>query len=248
MAQKRSSAEAELQPLAIRSDENKRMKITPSAELRSNSSEETANSGTPALRSSPDVELDSETDRSSVSSEASDESEDEEDEEDESESESEDEEPDEETVNLPERMKRPNEERITLGGPAKPDMDPAKVMKEAKKIYNMLQVFMPMMREANADLLERGDDANMELVKEGEKHIEMDLGLGVLEEQKEEEALKEADSKEADEDQEDEGEQTPDVMRELLGAKTASVRPNIEEVNATGEKFRKTGETHGKIT
>ena len=248
MAQERSSAEAELQPLAIRSNENKRTKITPSAELRSNSSEETAVSDAPALRSSPDLEFDGETDQSSVSSESSDESEDEEDEEDESESGSEDEESDEDVVNLPEMTTRRNEERITLGGPAKPDIDSARVMEEAQKIYAKLQEFLPMMREANADLLKRGDDANMELVKEGERHIEMDLGLGVLEDQKEEEALREADSEEEDEDQEDEGEQSPDVMGELLGAKTESVRPRIEEVKVTSEKSRKTSDPHGKIT
>lgn len=247
MAQKRSPVEAELQPLAIRSTENKRTKMSPSFELRSNSSEETAVLEAPALQSSPEPSPNSETDQSSVSSEPSSDSEDE-DEEDESEQESEDEESDEDTNDLSERTVRPGQDRVTLGGPAKPHIDPARVMEEAQKLYTKLQEFLPMMREANADLLKKGDDANMERVKDGERHIEMDLGLGVLEEQKEEAALKEAGSEEDSEDDGGEGEESTDAMRELLGAKIKGVRPSIEEVQVANMKSEEHGGSDGRNT
>ncbi|CAK3810618.1 Hypothetical predicted protein [Lecanosticta acicola] len=228
MVSKRNSSEAEL-PLRHAHEDRKRTRMDPATELRSNSSEETTVSEAPALRYSPGLERAS-TDPSSVSSESSDDGEDE-DEDSELEFESdESEDDDEDDESLAEEEVRPQEERIRLGGPNKPDIDPKRVMEEAQKLCAKLQEFMPKLRAANSDLAEKGDKLNMENVEEGERHIEMSLGLGVLEEQKGEEEVALKDVQDRSEEVTEEEERGRDAMRELLGMDVGGVRPSIEEV------------------
>lgn len=122
------------------------------------------------------------------------------------------------------------EEIITLGGPKKPEIDPKRIMEEASKIHARLQELIPKLRQANAELAEKGPSANMEDVGDDEQHIEMDLGLGVLEEKHEEEgdALNEAGGKDTTPQEE---ESKPDVIQSLLGANKDHAPPSIEEVD-----------------
>lgn len=75
-------------------------------------------------------------------------------------------------------------EVITLRAPTshrKPPIDSARVQIYAKELQARLEEFMPKLRQANSELATRGNGLNIEDVGEDEQHIEMNLGLGVLE-------------------------------------------------------------------
>jgi hypothetical protein len=173
-ARKRAVEEIEA-PLctASRHDSNKRTKLSPSAEEGSDSSapsscsvsedsalrstppasDETRNSSFSSLETS-DVD-DSESSLSDSSEDASD-----------PESELEDE--DDEAV-------------ITIGGPKKPQMKRDGLLSSAQELNARLSALLPQLAAANEELGKDGQNYCMEDVEEGEEHIEMDLGLGVLE-------------------------------------------------------------------
>jgi len=126
------------------------------------------------------------------------------------------------------------EEQIaTLKPGVKPDFSSArKIASGAPSLEDRLKAFLPQLAEANSKLQKGGEgEYSMEVVGEDEPHIEMDLGLGVLEETK-------GGSESEGESDEDEGEEKgegerkrkeKDVMAELMGKKE-NVTAGIEEV------------------
>ena len=75
------------------------------------------------------------------------------------------------------------EATITVGGPKKPDISSSLFSDEAAEdVRSRLRTLLPQLAQAN-DLLLSGNNAHsMEDVEEDAEHIEMNLGLGVLEE------------------------------------------------------------------
>ena len=122
------------------------------------------------------------------------------------------------------------EEQIpTLKPGTKPDFSSARAIASgAPSLADRLKAFLPQMAEANSKLAESGENEySMEVVGEDEPHIEMDLGLGVLEETKGDGAS------ESDEEDGESGEERKrkekDVMGELMGKKENQTA-GIEEV------------------
>lgn len=69
---------------------------------------------------------------------------------------------------------------------------------------NNLPDFLKQMKEANEELMKKisgGEERGLEDVKEGESYVEMNLGLGVLEEKKEGESESESESESQSESQ-----------------------------------------------
>ncbi|GAB7328475.1 hypothetical protein MBLNU13_g00445t1 [Cladosporium sp. NU13] len=128
------------------------------------------------------------------------------------------------------------EEQIpTLKPGTKPDFSSARrIASGAPSLEDRLKAFLPQLAEANSKLQKGGEgEYSMEFVGEDEPHIEMDLGLGVLEETKGG-SESENESDEGDEESgEGEGERKSkkekDVMAELMGKKE-NVTAGIEEV------------------
>ncbi|EME47356.1 hypothetical protein DOTSEDRAFT_31803 [Dothistroma septosporum NZE10] len=218
MGHKRTSAEAELAPVAIRRY-SKRGRISSPSDSSEQSMASVSQAS--AMRSSPGVsesttqsspprqgefEDDSESTASPVSSGSSSLEDDEEDE-DEDEQEGE-------------------EEVVTLGGPKKPQIDPKRLKEDAKRLRRKLQAFMPKMRQANSELAAKGVALSMEDVGEDEQHIEMSLGLGVLEEQRDTQAESESGEEEERGDE--------DVMQTLLGLAGKQNKYTVEEVKEGG--------------
>jgi len=121
------------------------------------------------------------------------------------------------------------EEQIpTLKPGTKPDFSSARALAAgAPSLADRLKAFLPQMAEANSKLQQGGENEySMEVVGEDEPHIEMDLGLGVLEETK-------GDGGSESESDEEEGEERKrkekDVMGELMGKKENQTA-GIEEV------------------
>lgn len=85
---------------------------------------------------------------------------------------------------------------------------------------------MSKMQQANSELAAKGAALSMEDVGDDEQHIEMSLGLGVLEEQRDGDAESESG---------EEGEQQDsDVMQTLLGLAGEQKRYTVEEVKTDG--------------
>lgn len=178
MAVKRSADELDVARTRPRREQHKRVRLSPSAEARSNSSEPSSCSVSEAsaLQSSPPVSThdrissmssleptDSASDTdSSVSSESDSDLSD-------SESESD------------------QEDIVTIGGPKKPAIGRTGAADGYDDLKTRLAAFLPQLEEANGLLTSEGGQWSMEDVEEGEQHIEMDLRLGVLEEQDEDE-------------------------------------------------------------
>lgn len=130
------------------------------------------------------------------------------------------------------------EEKIaTLKPGTKPDFS-ARIAAGAPSLEDRLKAFLPQLAEAN-DLLGKGNakEHSMEDVGDDEPHIEMSLGLGLLEEKngKEGEGQEESDS-EDDEGMDGSGEDAvekkrkeKDVMGKLMGGRENQAA-GIEEV------------------
>ena len=127
------------------------------------------------------------------------------------------------------------EEQIaTLKPGVKPDFSSArKIASGAPSLEDRLKAFLPQLAEANSKLQKGGENEySMEVVGEGEPHIEMDLGLGVLEERN-----GDGDSgSDSDDDGKDDEDGTSerkskekDVMGKLMGKKENQTA-GIEEV------------------
>ncbi|KXS94373.1 hypothetical protein AC578_6591 [Pseudocercospora eumusae] len=134
-------------------------------------------------------------------------------------------------------------EIITIRPPtSRPSIDPARLKSYAKELQARLDEFMPRLRQANSDLAAKGSNLSMEDVAEGEQHIEMNLGLGVLE-QKDDQNNKPGDiavraeakpSSSDDEDDASDGE--ADVMSRLMNAPATKGRISVQEVPAVDEQ------------
>lgn len=72
------------------------------------------------------------------------------------------------------------EEVVTVGGPKKPRINP-KILSNAQDLQARLKSFLPQLQQANTELAAKGPGLSMEDVEDDEQHIEMNLGLGVLE-------------------------------------------------------------------
>jgi hypothetical protein len=109
----------------------------------------------------------------------------------------------------------------------------ARVASGAPSLEDRLKSFLPQLAEANNKLQQNG--FTMEDVKEGEPHIEMNLGLGVLKELNGKDGEEGADSSE---DEEEDGDATAsperkrrekDIMGKLMGGRKNEAA-GIEEV------------------
>ena len=233
MARKRSAAEIEMpsRPRPRRVDA-KRAKLSLSDEACSNSSvpSSCSVSEASALQSSPAVSENSRhSSVSSTHSEAGEESEG-------SVSSSSDESSEEDLG---------GEDRVTLiGGPKKPKIGDDGVLVGALDIKARLSAFLPQLAAANSELDKDGACHSMEDVEDGEQHIEMNLGLGVLEEKQEGDSSSSDESSECDSEEADEDDvpvssgvvkRTKDdtdtkVMDKLLGQRRDRRRGGVEEM------------------
>lgn len=129
-----------------------------------------------------------------------------------------------------------DEEIPTLKPGQKPDFT-ARVAAGAPSLEDRLKAFLPQLKEANSQLAEKGGKGqSMEDVGEDEPHIEMSLGLGLLEEKKGGDS---DDDDEDDEEEDGEGEggesgeekkrKEKDVMGRLMGGRENQGK-GIEEV------------------
>lgn len=137
-------------------------------------------------------------------------------------------------------------EPVILGGPKKPRID-AGVLAGAGDLASRLKAFLPQMQQANSELAERGAGMSMEDVDDEEEHIEMSLGLGVLEQKKEQDLadLLRKKSQPGSDDENGSGasdqasDEEPDVLDRLMNmerdvAKTG--QPGIEEVESRSDR------------
>jgi hypothetical protein len=114
----------------------------------------------------------------------------------------------------------------TIGAPKKPAMRSLSPTQRGRDLRARLASLLPKMAEANEQLKTGGLGASMEDVEDGEGHIEMHLGLGVLEE-KQDDTSSESESSE-DGDAEDEKEE--DVMGMLMGRGKSDGGVGIEPI------------------
>ena len=139
------------------------------------------------------------------------------------------------------------EEIPTVGGPKKPNIRRIGAENGNGDLKARIAAFLPQMKEANGLLTSEGGMRSIEDVEDGEQHIEMNLGLGVLEEQKDEDDSEGSGSSE-DSEREDGGNEEPDVpvssaargpspsrketrvMDKLKGHRTGGRNAGIEEV------------------
>lgn len=236
MAAKRRADELETSSAPrIRRESSKRAKLSPSAEVRSNSSEPSSCSVSEdsALRSSPpasdhvrdssmsslrslDTESDSESSISTDSDSDSDISGSDEDE---------------------------DEEIVTIGGPKKPQFFHPSSSDGMHDLKARIADLLPQLEAANSMLTSEAGQHSIEDVEDGEQHIEMNLGLGVLEHQDEEggSEVGSEDDIDADDDQTDlpvcsgsvqdeqEGKEMK-VMDKLKGRPSSGTRAGIQEL------------------
>lgn len=128
------------------------------------------------------------------------------------------------------------EQIATVTAKTKPNFS-ARVASGAPSLEDRLKSFLPQMAAANSKLEEGGENEySMEAVKDDEPHIEMDLGLGVLEETNGKEG--EDGDHSSDDEEEADGDEAgsperkrkeKDVMGKLMGKKENQTA-GIEEV------------------
>jgi len=139
-----------------------------------------------------------------------------------------------------------DEEVVTLGGPKKPPIGNNSDLTAAQQLQARIAALLPQLQAANEELIDGAPGQSMEDVDDGEQHIEMNLGLGVLEEQREGDSDSSDDSSDSDEEslcEEEEGvpissgavsrepdEREPNIMRKLLGQKNDRRKPGIEDL------------------
>ena len=115
--------------------------------------------------------------------------------------------------------------------PTKPNMR----VNEAGDLKSRLAAFLPQLAESNLQieqLKKRGEYKGMEDVEEGSQYIEMDLGLGVLEEKKPGQEEEEEDEDEKMEEAGGAGDKKEeDVLGKLMGYKKGRPNVGISEVD-----------------
>lgn len=140
---------------------------------------------------------------------------------------------------------------VTIGGPKKPTID-AGVLSGASDLASRLKAFLPQMQQANSELARKGAGMSMEDVDDDAEHIEMSLGLGVLEQKKvndlDDLLRKESqtcsnseENSESDDDDDDDkaSKDEPDVLDRLMNMERDMVRnrqPGIEEVESRPDR------------
>lgn len=97
---------------------------------------------------------------------------------------------------------------IALSGRKKPEIDPQIVLDYARDLRARLNAFLPQLQQANNELATQGKNLNMEEVADEEQHIELSLGLGVLEQKAHDEQIRKAQ---------------PDEQSKTQGAATTSL-------------------------
>lgn len=120
---------------------------------------------------------------------------------------------------------------VTTG--QKPDFT-ARVASGAPSLEDRLKAFLPQLAEANDKLGKDGaKDHSMEDVRDDEPHIEMSLGLGLLEEKSGKEGEQGGDEEDSSEDEDEGGAEKSrkekDVMGKLMGGRENQAA-GIEEV------------------
>ncbi|KAJ5291379.1 hypothetical protein N7478_000630 [Penicillium angulare] len=114
-----------------------------------------------------------------------------------------------------------------LSGRPKPRI---RKMEGNSELLSRLSAFLPKMKSANEDLEKeiaagRGKDVVLDEVEDNKDYIEMNLGLGVLEEKRDNE-----DSSE-DQDNKDKTTDDSDILEKLMGGKDLDAdKPSIEEL------------------
>lgn len=92
---------------------------------------------------------------------------------------------------------------VTICGQKKPDIHRMNDTHGRSDLMSRVAAFLPQLQEANGLLMSEGERYSMEDVEDGEQHIEMNLGLGVLEEQRRDEESSTTDSSTDDEEDEE---------------------------------------------
>lgn len=227
MGIKRPSSELPPQALDKRPPPSKRIRLTPTKDLESNSSdpstcsvsedsalrssplasEHTRNSSLESTRISIDTEDDG-SDSSLLNSRSSSSSSDGDDDD------SEDAD-DEDMATI-----------TTIGAPSKPPIRPSNLIGRASDLRARLASLLPRMAEANEQLKNGEMEISMEDVEDGERHIEMDLGLGVLEEKRDDTSSE----SESSEDGEADGDKERDVLGRLMGQERKDGGARIESL------------------
>ena len=132
-----------------------------------------------------------------------------------------------------------SEDIITVGGPKRPHISKSSALNGAQDLRARKAALLPQLQAANQELVGDNHGWNMEDVEEGEQHIEMDLGLGVLEEQPDDDSGSSDASSEGEDDSISEDspvggrnrdEPDTNVMRKLMGQPKASKKPAIEDL------------------
>ncbi|KAI7278957.1 hypothetical protein KC345_g5619 [Hortaea werneckii] len=185
MTYKRSSAELAGAPARPPSKEMKRTRLSPSTQQRGNSSEPSSCSVSEdsAARSTPPTSTHEQ--NSSLSSPSSD---------DESDTVS------SLSTSSEESSDSEGEDSVhTIGGPKKPEMDGQRSTESARNLQSRLSAFLPQLEAANQQLETDGGGHSIEEVEDGDQHIEMNLGLGVLEEKRDDGSNSSEESSDEDE-------------------------------------------------
>ncbi|KAK5133326.1 hypothetical protein LTR08_007851 [Meristemomyces frigidus] len=138
-----------------------------------------------------------------------------------------------------------DEERVVpVGGPKKPEIADDGMLVGAHDFKARLSAFLPRLAAANSELDKDGAGHSMEDVEDGEQHIEMNLGLGVLEEKQAGDSSSSDESSDCDsEDADDEDvpvssdvvkrekeDRDTQVMDKLLGQKRGRRKGGVEEM------------------
>jgi hypothetical protein len=134
---------------------------------------------------------------------------------------------------------------ITIGGPTKPEISSSLFSDGAEDLRARLSTLLPELAEANKMLKDGPNVYSMEDVEEDEQHIEMDLGLGVLEEKRDESSSSlSEDSSDFEDELEGNGDvpassrsetrtkesKASDVMSDLLGQQNLRQKAGIEDL------------------
>lgn len=139
-----------------------------------------------------------------------------------------------------------DEDIVTIGGPKKPNISRLGATDEPEDLRTRIAALLPKLEEANSLLTSEGGQYSMEDVEDGEQYIEMNLGLGVLEQQDEDDDSS-SDSSSEDEDDDRPGEELDLLvssgalkrspqdketkrMKALTGNRSEQTRSGIEEI------------------
>lgn len=133
---------------------------------------------------------------------------------------------------------------VTIGAPKKPNIQRMNTSDGQQDLKARIAALLPQLEKANSLLTSEGEKHSMEDVEDGEQHIEMNLGLGVLEERDEEGSDSSDESEASSDDDDDDASALPissgvvkssqrseaGVMDALTGRRSRKEKAGIEEV------------------